>query len=150
MKTLAAVNGEEMAVDPREAESLCEVEPGVYHVVDGAESREIRVVRDGTNYLVRAGGKTYQVELFDPRERRNRSAAAGGQGRRSVSAPMPGRVVRVLVAVDEAVAAGQGLLVVEAMKMQNEMKSPKAGRVVILRAEAGDTVAAGDVLVVVE
>jgi biotin carboxyl carrier protein len=63
---------------------------------------------------------------------------------------MPGRVVRVLVEKGEAVALNQGILVVEAMKMQNEMKSPKDGRVRELRVSPGDTVAAGDVLAVIE
>jgi biotin carboxyl carrier protein len=63
---------------------------------------------------------------------------------------MPGRVVRVLVAVGEEVAEGQGLVVIEAMKMQNELKSPKAGRVVKVGVEVDVTVGSGEVLVVVE
>jgi biotin carboxyl carrier protein len=63
---------------------------------------------------------------------------------------MPGKVVRVLVEAGQAVEAGQGLIVVEAMKMQNELKSPKSGTVAELRAANGSTVNAGDVLVVVE
>ncbi|HSB13592.1 MAG TPA: acetyl-CoA carboxylase biotin carboxyl carrier protein subunit, partial [Bryobacteraceae bacterium] len=65
-------------------------------------------------------------------------------------APMPGKVVRVLAAEGDLVEAGQGLLVVEAMKMQNEVKAPKAGRVAALAAREGGTVAAGDVLAVIE
>ena len=63
---------------------------------------------------------------------------------------MPGKVVRVLVEEGQEVEAGQGVVVVEAMKMQNELKSPKSGHVAELRAEPGSTVNAGDVLVVVE
>jgi biotin carboxyl carrier protein len=63
---------------------------------------------------------------------------------------MPGRVIRVLVEAGQTVEAGQGLIVVEAMKMQNEMKSLAAGRVAEVRAQAGATVKAGDVLVVIE
>jgi biotin carboxyl carrier protein len=63
---------------------------------------------------------------------------------------MPGRVVRVLVTVGQQVAAGERLIVVEAMKMQNEMKAPRAGRVASVKAEAGATVSAGDILVVIE
>ena len=63
---------------------------------------------------------------------------------------MPGRVVRVLVSVGETVEAHQGIVVIEAMKMQNELKSPKAGKVAQLRVEPGGTVAAGDVLAIVE
>ena len=63
---------------------------------------------------------------------------------------MPGRVVRLLAAVGDEVAEGQGVVVIEAMKMQNELKSPKAGRVVRIGAAVGDTVGSGDVLVVVD
>ncbi len=63
---------------------------------------------------------------------------------------MPGRVVRVLVGVGDEVGAQQGVVVIEAMKMQNELKSPKAGRVVRVAAVVGETVQQGDVLVVVE
>jgi biotin carboxyl carrier protein len=63
---------------------------------------------------------------------------------------MPGRVVRLLVAAGDEVEEGQGVVVIEAMKMQNELKSPKAGRVVRVGTSVGDTVGSGDVLVVVE
>jgi biotin carboxyl carrier protein len=63
---------------------------------------------------------------------------------------MPGKVVRVLVEVGSEVAAGDGIIVVEAMKMQNEMKSPKAGKVVALNIQTGVTVNGGDVLAVIE
>jgi biotin carboxyl carrier protein len=63
---------------------------------------------------------------------------------------MPGKVVRVLVQVGEQVEAGAGLIVVEAMKMQNEMKSPRAGAVVSINVTAGDTVEAGALLAVIE
>jgi biotin carboxyl carrier protein len=63
---------------------------------------------------------------------------------------MPGKVVRVLAAVGDSVEAGQGILVVEAMKMQNELKAPRAGRVVSVSAKEGDTVAAGEVMAEVE
>ena len=100
---------------------------------------------------VSVGGREYGVRLTDPKHLRGGAAGAGEQGGLAqVKAPMPGKVVRVLVEVGQAVEAGQGLVVVEAMKMQNELKSPKSGTVAELRAEAGSTVNAGDVLVVVE
>ena len=64
----------------------------------------------------------------------------------TVAAPMPGKIVRVLAAVGDEVIAGQGLLVVEAMKMQNEMKAPRPGKVLSMAAKPGATVSAGEVL----
>ena len=100
---------------------------------------------------VSVGAREYDVRLTDPKHLRGAGAGAGEQaGRAQLKAPMPGKVVRVLVEAGQAVEAGQGLVVVEAMKMQNELKSPKSGHVAELRAEPGSTVNAGDVLVVVE
>src|SRR5438552_1921934 len=67
-----------------------------------------------------------------------------------IVAPMPGKVVRVLVEVGEQVEAGAGIVVVEAIKMKKEMKTPMAGTVVTLNVSAGITVNAGDVLAVIE
>jgi pyruvate carboxylase len=100
---------------------------------------------------VSVGGREYGVRLTDPKHLRASGAGGGEQGGHApVKAPMPGKVVRVLVEAGQEVEAGQGLVVVEAMKMQNELKSPKSGTVAEVRAEAGATVNAGDVLVVVE
>ncbi len=89
--------------------------------------------------------------MDDPRSLQGRrGAGAGAEGPRPVKAPMPGRVVRLLVGVGDEVEEGQGVVVIEAMKMQNELKSPKAGRVVRVGVAVGDTVGSGDVLVVVE
>jgi acetyl/propionyl-CoA carboxylase alpha subunit len=102
-------------------------------------------------------GWRFELEVEDAgradlreRARRNRGTTTGTGGPLEIHAMIPGRVVAVAVAPGDVVAAGQTLLVVEAMKMQNELKSPKSGHVAELRAEAGATVNAGDVLVVVE
>jgi biotin carboxyl carrier protein len=95
-------------------------------------------------------GRVFQVEVFDPRSLRGRRSAAEGSGPQTLAALMPGRVIRLLVEAGQEVEAGQGLIVVEAMKMQNEMKSPRAGRVVEVRVSAAATVAAGDILMVIE
>lgn len=110
----------------------------VYRVAPGPPGEQI------------VNGSPLAVELFDPRALRPRQGSGASAGRVSISAPMPGKVIRLLAAAGDAVEAGQGLIVVEAMKMQNEMKSPKAGRVVEARAKPGSTVAAGEVLMVVE
>jgi len=78
--------------------------------------------------------------------RRRGDGARGGAGVATIMAPMPGKVVRVLVAPGAAVEADQGIVVVEAMKMQNELKAPRAGRVISVAAKEGATVAAGETL----
>ncbi|HXP84005.1 MAG TPA: biotin/lipoyl-containing protein [Bryobacteraceae bacterium] len=95
-------------------------------------------------------GRTLAVEVSDPRDRLSSQESAASHGSQQVRAPMPGKVVRVLAAVGDVVEEGRGLVVVEAMKMQNEMKSPQAGRVTEVRARAGAAVTAGEVLVVIE
>src|SRR5258708_38860619 len=95
-------------------------------------------------------GRRLDIEVHDPRKLRGRGSAVRDAGRQTVAAAMPGRVIRLLVAIGQAVEAGEGLIVVEAMKMQNEMKSPKAGKVLEIRTTAGAAVAAGDALIVIE
>ena len=134
------------ALDGIEGEaSVIEVEPGVYSVIWDGRGYEARV---GSGF-VEIRGRRYAAHAADPRDFESGEGAAS-QGRAEVLAPMPGKVVRVLVEEGAEVTAGQGVVVVEAMKMQNEMPSPKAGRVVTLRAKAGETVAAGDLLAAIE
>jgi biotin carboxyl carrier protein len=95
-------------------------------------------------------GRALNIEVQDPRKLRARGSAESGGGRQTIAAPMPGRVIRVLVEAGQEVEAGQGLIVVEAMKMQNEMKSPKTGKVLEIRTSAGAAVSAGDALLVIE
>ena len=121
--------------------------PGSYVVLIG--SRTYCVTLGGAGD-VSVNGRLLRIEVFDPRNLPPGGPSRAQQGRRRISASMPGRVIRVLVAPGDAVEAGQGLVVVEAMKMQNEMKSPQAGRVVEVHTQADATVAAGDILVVVE
>ena len=96
-------------------------------------------------------GQRYEVEVRDPRSLRSRRRAAGAEdGPRKLLASMPGKVVRVLQSEGSAVEAGQGVLVVEAMKMQNELKSPKTGSVKKILVSEGAAVNAGDTLAIVE
>jgi biotin carboxyl carrier protein len=120
----------------------------VYECRAGAEPGEAAGGRGGLRVSV--GAREYGVTLADPKHLRG--AGAGGEqgGRAQLKAPMPGKVVRVLVEAGQAVEAGQPVVVVEAMKMQNELKSPKSGTVAELRAEVGSTVNAGDVLAVID
>jgi len=128
------------------AADIRQVAPGVYSVLVNGRSYNIRV--DGAT--VTACQRTFAVEIVDPRrwnrDRNHRQA----EGLQNVAAAMPGKVVRVLVSQGEQVEAGQGLIVVEAMKMQNEMKAVRAGRVVTLAAVAGATVNAGEILATIE
>lgn len=127
--------------------NACILQPGVMSLV--IEGRQYRCVLDGDGVLV--DGKRFGFEINDPRSLQGRRSAGGGAaGPRAVKAPMPGRVVRVLAAAGDEVAEQQGVVVIEAMKMQNELKSPKAGRVVRVAVAVGDAVGAGDVLAVVE
>ena len=115
-------------------------------IVDG---RSYRCVADGDAVIV--DGRRFAYAVNDPRSLGSRRGrAAGDAGPRAVKAPMPGKVVRVLIDVGAEVEAGQGLVVIEAMKMQNELKAPKAGRVAKVSVTVGDTVAAGTVMIVVE
>ncbi len=123
-----------------------EVEPGVWSVLDGTRSYEVRVA--GSE--VRVNGREVVIETADPREWNPQAARASVSGLVHVKAPMPGKVVRVLVSVSEAVTAGQGVAIVEAMKMQNELKSPRAGTVKAVAVTEGATVNAGAVIVTIE
>jgi len=127
------------------------LQPGVLSlVIDG---RSYRCVLDEgpTERAVLLEGKRFAYALDDPRSLRSRrGAATDANGPRPIKAPMPGRVVRIIAAAGDAVEAQQGILVIEAMKMQNEMKSPKAGTVTRIAVAVGDTVQAGQVLAVVE
>ena len=119
-------------------------------LVDG-HSYEIKREQTATDLHMWVGSTRFAVELHDPRSLRSRQkSAADEKGPRKIVAPMPGRVVRVLVAEHSEVEAGQGVVVVEAMKMQNEIKSPKKGVVKKLSATPGAAVNPGDVLAIVE
>lgn len=144
MSFVIRINGD--VVVPAEDASVVEVEPGVFSVVLGGVSYEARVSGD----QIAIGERHFTFEVEDPRQWKRSSGAADTHGRASIVAPMPGKIVRVMVAVGDEVSAGQGIVVVEAMKMQNEMKAPKAGRVTVLAVKEGDSVNGGTVLAVIE
>ena len=111
---------------------------------------DIEPAKDG-RLSVLVGENVFPMELLD--ERRLRLRQAGGkfslEGPQRIDAPMPGKVVRVLVKAGDEVSEGQGLIVVEAMKMENELKSPKAGKITELHAVEGAAVESGAKLAVV-
>jgi biotin carboxyl carrier protein len=123
-----------------------------YSLIVDNRSFEIEVDHQGDEYRVLVDGRNYHVNLVDERRVRVGAGSAGGgvQGRQMVSVPMPGKVIAILVSEGDLVEKGQGLVIVEAMKMENEVRSPIAGTVKEIRVKQGDTVEGGTVLVVVE
>jgi biotin carboxyl carrier protein len=143
---LCKIDGHEMEVD---AELTTR---DVLSVLVGNKAFEIKRERSlqGELHMV-IGSARYAVDVQDPRSLRTRRAVAGVEaGPQKVKAPMPGKIVRVMVAVKDQVKAGQGIIVMEAMKMQNEMKSPKDGIVQKILAAEGSAVNAGDTLAIIE
>jgi biotin carboxyl carrier protein len=133
-----------------ESASIIEVQPGVYSVLVNGKSFEARLIRGNSSVTVHLNGQSYDVEIVDPREPNRAHADVSRRGPQTLLAPMPGKIVRVLVAEGDPVQVGTGLLVMEAMKMQNEIKADKAGNVVSLPVREGDAVSTGDVLAIVE
>jgi biotin carboxyl carrier protein len=129
--------------------SWAHVEPGVYSILIGSRSYEVCVARGtGLNeYEVRIGSTQYRVVVRDPRSRRPAAVAIAASGTEVLSAPMPSKVVKLLVREGDEVLEGQGLLVMEAMKMQNELRAPRAGRVQRIHVSEGKGVETGAPLV---
>jgi biotin carboxyl carrier protein len=139
------LDGRPVAVD------AVEFAPNTLSILLDSVSFEINVTPfPGGKLKLQTGSREFIAEVIDPRAwsgRRHGSVEA--EGRQQIVAPMPGKVVRLLVREGDRVEAGQGLLVVEAMKMQNEIRSPKNGAVERVLAKEGQPVNAGDVLCVV-
>ena len=147
------LDGRELPLDVRELGS------GVFSLLHGGASFEVRVhAEEGaasepgrTTMVVDLYDDEYHVDVVDPRRVPSGAGRAGGAGgSQRLVAPMHGKVVRILVAPGTAVVRGQGLLVMEAMKMENELKANVDGVVAELRVEAGASVNQGALLAVVE
>jgi biotin carboxyl carrier protein len=125
-----------------------EIAPNVFSVLLDGESFEVRIAPTSQGRLtLQTRHHEFTAQVVNPRAwRGRRHGAVEAEGRQQILAPMPGKVVRLLVQVGDKVEAGQGLLVVEAMKMQNEVRSPKTGTVERLMAREGQPVNAGEVL----
>ena len=150
MKWQVVVDGRAFEIDSQQLDGVLQVEPGVYSVLLEGASYEIRIQPSPEGLPASVAGRRFAAEVRDPRDASRSSRAAIGSGRQNVTAPMPGKVVRVLVGTGDLVETSQGLVVVEAMKMQNELKANRPGRVMEIRAREGETVGAGDTLVVLE
>jgi len=130
---------------------------GEYVLINGTNVYKCRVEQrqkppaQGGSFAVALRETNYDVAIVDPKRLRSgQSSTAHQAGAAEIVSPMPGKIVRVLLEAGANVAAGDGVIVVEAMKMQNEMKAPKAGIVISINAKEGATVNAGDLLAVIE
>ena len=124
---------------------------GVFSILIDGKSYEVKQETTATETNVVVGHERFSAVVRDPRSFRSRSHAGGaGEGIKKIAAPMPGKVVRILAQQGAQVESGQGVLVIEAMKMQNELKSPKKGVVKKLNVTEGTPVEAGQVLAEIE
>jgi len=142
---MCTVNGKRLELD------AIRVAQGVLSIL--IEGRNYEIKRDSTAsgehlYL---NGRAFQCEVRDPRALRGRRSASDyANGPKRITAPMPGKVVRVVAAAGTEVEVGQVVIVIEAMKMQNELKSPKKGKVQKIVASEGAAVNAGDTLAIIQ
>jgi biotin carboxyl carrier protein len=147
------VDGDQVTIGGRTHHASLRAIPGTLSrqlVIDGRPS--LLTMRSGGRGLWTLGarGDRWEAEVVDERTRHIRSLTAGGdraRGPASLRAPMPGLVVRLLVEPGQAVDAGTGVVVLEAMKMENELKAPAAGTVSAVRTQPGEAVEKGQVLV---
>jgi len=136
--------------NPLEADAV-EIAPYTFSVLLQGQSHELRVTPlPNGNLQIQSATTEFSAQIIDPREWHGRHGALQAEGRQQVVAPMPGKVIRVLVGAGDKVEAGQGLVVVEAMKMQNEIRSPKNGVVEKVVTTEGQAVNAGDILIWVD
>ncbi len=140
---VVTLDGVEHAVDARKLEA------DFYSILYEGKSYEVSVESTGLKYVVRHGAAEQVVELADA-SRGGRAELHKKGGLETVESVMPGKIVRVLCAPGDEVNAGQGLVVVEAMKMENEIGSPRSGRVKSVAVTPGQTVETGAPLVVLE
>ena len=152
MKLLAHINGADLDFDSSAREiDLIEVRPGVYSALLDGRSVEIFLEPRGDGrYLAAINGYAHEIELRDPRRYSAAAGAGADGGPLTIKSQMPGKVVETLVSPGDEVEAEQGVLIVEAMKMQNEIRAPRAGRIVSINVAPGDSVETGRALAVLE
>jgi biotin carboxyl carrier protein len=141
----ATLDGDPVEIDARL------IQPGILSLIVQGHSFRCVLDEGPIESAIQTGGRRFLFSVDDPRSlmaQRRKSGASSGQ--QVIKAPMPGRIVRLLVQAGDEVAAHQGVVVIEAMKMQNELKAARAGKVAEIKTEAGATVAAGAILVLIE
>lgn len=127
------------------------VQPGVWSLLDGTTAHEVDVWKLPEELEVLIQGDCYKFALVSEQKRAlSRAGGKGSAGKAMVSSPMPGKVVRLLVSEGEEVAVDQGVVIVEAMKMENELKSAIAGKVKEIFVKEGEVVESGTKLLLVE
>ena len=134
-------NGDPLQVDAQP------VGGGRWSLLVGDRSYDVRVQKDRSTFTVEMAGRTWTFHLSDPVRALVRSRSRAGRGAGLVKAPMPGRVVRVLVEAGQEVKSGEGIVVVEAMKMENELSAPRDGVVAQIHVTEGQTVESGAALI---
>lgn len=142
-------------VDSQTTEAHCEqIAPGVYSLLIDGRAYEAHISKRpgdpaglASPYIVVVGSRRHLVELRDPRQWRRTGSSIELEGPQEIVAPMPGKIAKILVTEGEEVKSGQGLLVIEAMKMQNELRAPRAGRVERVYTSEGRGVESGARLV---
>jgi biotin carboxyl carrier protein len=168
MKLIAQIEGEQQEIQIKRDESkvfaqidgrkyeleVSEPEQNIYLFKNDGKIYEVFVSpnENSTEPLkVKVGTDDFDIEIIDPKRLRgNSKGAVSADGIVEIKTAMPGKVVRILLEENTEVKEGDGVIIVEAMKMQNEMKSPKEGIIKEIRFAEGDTVNAGDILVVIE
>ena len=139
------VDGNEQIVDAHQTKRT------IYSLLVSGRSIEANVVERQGGFEMTIEGDFYDLDVVDERRRvLNRSADEGGAGSADIKAQMPGKVLKILVEEGQEVESGQGVLVLEAMKMENEIKSPTAGVVKKIAVREGQVVESGERLVLVE
>ena len=141
----------EYLIDGEASQADCvQIAPGVYSVLLGGRSYEAHVDSVGPHAtgtpnrrIVTVGSRHFTIDVRDPRRRRSAAGLSNHTGPQEILAPMPGKIVKVLAEKDQEVVQGAGLLVIEAMKMQNELRAPRAGRVAEIYIEEGAGVESG-------
>ncbi len=129
-----------------------QVGPNSFSIIVANRAFDFDVARDGEEVIVASRSGVTRLTVEDAARRLMRGAGRSRtvSGRAEMRAMMPGRVISVLVKTGDEVAQDQGVLVIEAMKMENELKSPKAGKVTEIKVVAGQTVEKGEILAVIE
>ena len=142
---LCKLNGREFPLD------IISTGEGILSILVDGKSYEIKQETTATETNIVVGHERFEAVVRDPRSFRSRRRTdSGAEGVKKITAPMPGKVVRILAPVGTEVEVGQGVLMIEAMKMQNELKSTKKGTIKKLNVTPGAAVEAGQILAEVE